>query len=77
MIIKGNNILTTNNSNLVKNITIKHNGTYAEIKTTKRGLAICIYGKDKIVKNGDTLLILNEKEEVHDFEKVVIDRGTK
>ena len=65
MIITGSNVDAQ-----TKDATISHSTSRFSIDllTTKRGIAIDIR-LGKIIKNGDTFLIVDNKQEIYEFEK--------
>jgi len=73
MKVSGTNILTKNKSGLTKELYIKLFGVSAEIKTTKRGIAVVAFN-GKIIKNGDSILLIPHNGEVFDFEEILVEK---
>jgi hypothetical protein len=69
MKITGSNIQTLNKSSLTKDLQIEHQGALVEIKSTKRGLAITCNYNNRIILNGDQIIIT--EEETQGFEKTI------
>ncbi len=70
MKITGSNVVTLNQSELTKDLQLKHGDSYMELITTKEGIAFTIGHNCELVRNGDCWVVKKKRFDKNEMERI-------